>query len=131
MWRPYFTPLLPVHLSTRSALCQTDMWTSKTGARRSPRPAPFDAIVLGPNVEFATETPEALYYDKERLLANGDRWERAIARNLSLEPLSVIGMRKPAPSHFTGDADNRQAVKIVSAQSRNRGEGIRAATERE
>ena len=68
---------------------------------------------------------------KERLLANGDRWERAIARNLSLEPLSVIGMRKPAPSHFTGDADNRQAVKIVSAQSRNRGEGIRAATERE
>ncbi len=25
------------------------------------------------------------------------------------------GMRKPAPSHFTGDAANRQAVKIVSA----------------
>ena len=41
------------------------------------------------------------------------------------------GMRKPAPSHFTGDAANRQAVKIVSAQSRNRGEGISAATERE
>ena len=40
---------------------------------------------LGPNVEFATETPEELYYDKERLLANGDRWERAIARNISLD----------------------------------------------
>ena len=46
---------------------------------------PVDAIVLGPNVEFATETPEELYYDKERLLANGDRWERAIARNISLD----------------------------------------------
>jgi NADH-quinone oxidoreductase subunit I len=46
---------------------------------------PVDAIVLGPNYEFATETPEELYYDKERLLANGDRWERAIARNLSLD----------------------------------------------
>ena len=46
---------------------------------------PVDAIVLGPNVEFATETPEELYYDKERLLANGDRWERAIAKNISLD----------------------------------------------
>ena len=46
---------------------------------------PVDAIVLGPNVEFATETPEELYYDKERLLANGDRRERAIARNISLD----------------------------------------------
>ena len=45
---------------------------------------PVDAIVLGPSFEFATETPEELYYDKERLLANGDRWERAIAKNISL-----------------------------------------------
>ena len=40
---------------------------------------PVDAIVEGPNFEFATETREELYYDKERLLANGDRWEREIA----------------------------------------------------
>ena len=46
---------------------------------------PVDAIVLGPNYEFATETPEELYCDKERLLANGDRWERAIAKNISLD----------------------------------------------
>ena len=46
---------------------------------------PVEAIVLGPNFEFATETPEELYYNKERLLANGDRWERAIARNISLD----------------------------------------------
>jgi NADH-quinone oxidoreductase subunit I len=46
---------------------------------------PVDAIVLGPNFEFATETPEELYYNKERLLANGDRWERAIGRNISLD----------------------------------------------
>jgi NADH-quinone oxidoreductase subunit I len=46
---------------------------------------PVDAIVEGPNFEFATETREELYYDKERLLANGDRWEREIAKNLSLD----------------------------------------------
>ena len=46
---------------------------------------PVDAIVEGPNFEFATETREELYYDKERLLANGDRWEREIAQNIKLD----------------------------------------------
>jgi NADH-quinone oxidoreductase subunit I len=46
---------------------------------------PVDAIVEGPNFEFATETREELYYDKERLLANGDRWEREIAKNIVLD----------------------------------------------
>ena len=46
---------------------------------------PVDAIVEGPNIEFAVETREELYYDKERLLLNGDRWEREIARNLELD----------------------------------------------
>ncbi|HEX7726142.1 MAG TPA: NADH-quinone oxidoreductase subunit NuoI [Rhizomicrobium sp.] len=46
---------------------------------------PVDAIVEGPNFEFATETREELYYDKNRLLANGDRWEREIARNIELD----------------------------------------------
>ena len=46
---------------------------------------PVDAIVEGPNFEFSTETREELYYDKNRLLANGDRWEREIARNLELD----------------------------------------------
>ena len=32
----------------------------------------MDAIVEGPNFEFATETREELYYDKDKLLANGD-----------------------------------------------------------
>ncbi|MBI1239605.1 MAG: NADH-quinone oxidoreductase subunit NuoI [Alphaproteobacteria bacterium] len=46
---------------------------------------PVDAIVEGPNFEFATETREELLYDKEKLLANGDRWEREIAKNLELD----------------------------------------------
>lgn len=43
---------------------------------------PVDAIVETPNFEFATYTHEELLYDKDRLLANGDRWEPAIAANL-------------------------------------------------
>jgi NADH-quinone oxidoreductase subunit I len=46
---------------------------------------PVDAIVEGPNLEFATETREELYYDKEKLLANGDRWEREIAKMIELD----------------------------------------------
>ncbi|HEX2256055.1 MAG TPA: NADH-quinone oxidoreductase subunit NuoI [Afifellaceae bacterium] len=46
---------------------------------------PVDAIVEGPNFEFSTETREELYYDKERLIDNGDRWEREIARNIALD----------------------------------------------
>jgi NADH-quinone oxidoreductase subunit I len=46
---------------------------------------PVDAIVEGPNFEFATETREELYFDKQRLLENGDRWEREIARNIAID----------------------------------------------
>ncbi len=46
---------------------------------------PVDAIVEGPNFEFATETREELLFNKEKLLANGDRWEREIARNIALD----------------------------------------------
>jgi formate hydrogenlyase subunit 6/NADH:ubiquinone oxidoreductase subunit I len=44
---------------------------------------PVDAIVETPNFEYATETHEELIYDKEKLLANGDRWEPAMARILA------------------------------------------------
>ena len=46
---------------------------------------PVDAIVEGPNFEFATETREELMYDKAKLLDNGDRWETEIAQNLELD----------------------------------------------
>ncbi|CAG8575715.1 254_t:CDS:2, partial [Racocetra fulgida] len=41
-----------------------------------------DAIVEGPNFEYSTETREELLYNKEKLLANGDKWEPEIAKNL-------------------------------------------------
>ena len=46
---------------------------------------PVDAIVEGPNFEFATETREELFYNKEKLLANGDRWEAEISQNLTAD----------------------------------------------
>ena len=46
---------------------------------------PVDAIVEGPNFEFATETREELMYDKQKLLDNGDRWEPILAERLRLD----------------------------------------------
>jgi len=46
---------------------------------------PVDAIVEGPNFEYAAFSHEELLYDKEKLLANGDRWETEIAKNLESE----------------------------------------------
>ena len=46
---------------------------------------PVDAIVETPNFEFSTETREELIYDKDKLLQNGERWERVIAANLAAD----------------------------------------------
>ena len=46
---------------------------------------PVDEIVQGPNFEFSTETREELYYNKEKLLENGDRWESVLAENIKLD----------------------------------------------
>jgi NADH-quinone oxidoreductase subunit I len=46
---------------------------------------PVDAIVLGPTLEFAAETREELMYNKEKLLANGERWERELAAQIEAD----------------------------------------------
>jgi NADH-quinone oxidoreductase subunit I len=46
---------------------------------------PVDAIVEGPNFEFAAETREELMYNKDKLLANGDRWEPQLAANIAAD----------------------------------------------
>jgi NADH-quinone oxidoreductase subunit I len=43
---------------------------------------PVDAIVMGPTLEFATETREELFYNKQKLLDNGDRWEEVLQANI-------------------------------------------------
>jgi NADH-quinone oxidoreductase subunit I len=46
---------------------------------------PVDAIVEGPNFEFSVETREELMYNKQKLLANGDRWEPELAANIAAD----------------------------------------------
>ena len=43
---------------------------------------PVDAIVESSNFEFSTETREELYYNKEKLLANGERYEYSLRQNI-------------------------------------------------
>lgn len=46
--------------------------------------------VSAQNQEFSTETREELLYNKEKLLANGDRAEAEIAANLHCELSEVV-----------------------------------------
>lgn len=46
---------------------------------------PVDAIVESPNFEFATETREELYYTKEKLLENGERYEYMLRQNIEAD----------------------------------------------
>jgi len=43
---------------------------------------PVDAVVESQNAEYSMETREELLYNKEKLLANGDRMEAELAANL-------------------------------------------------
>jgi NADH-quinone oxidoreductase subunit I len=43
---------------------------------------PVDAVVMTNNFEFTTITREELFYTKEKLLSNGERWENQISQNL-------------------------------------------------
>lgn len=46
---------------------------------------PVDAIVEGPNFEFAVLNREELFYDKDKLLDNGERWEDLLAENIKTD----------------------------------------------
>jgi len=46
---------------------------------------PVDAIVESPNFEFATETREELYYTKEKLMENGERYEYMLRQNIEAD----------------------------------------------
>ena len=38
-----------------------------------------NGVFIAPNAEYAMETREELLYNKEKLLANGDKWEPELA----------------------------------------------------
>jgi len=46
---------------------------------------PVDAIVEGPNFEYSTFSRAELFYNKEKLLENGDKWEALLAENIKLD----------------------------------------------
>lgn len=46
---------------------------------------PVDAIVETPNTEFATETRQELYYNKQKLLDNGMKWENYFREKFKIE----------------------------------------------
>ncbi len=66
-------------------LCEAICPAQAITIEAEPEACPVDAIVEGPNFEYATETREELYYNKEKLLANGDRWEMQLAANLEAD----------------------------------------------
>jgi hypothetical protein len=67
----------------------TQLWRVRR-LLRCGRSVLFTYAPTAQNQEFSTETREELLYNKEKLLANGDRAEAEIAANLHCEYLSVL-----------------------------------------
>ena len=81
---------------------------------------PVDAIVEGPNFEFATETREELLYNKDKLLANGDRWEPELAQRPRAGRARTDDRRRIAfylfaadPARLGGDGGQRRATRCI------------------
>lgn len=72
---------------------------------------PVDAIVETQNFEYATETREELLYNKEKLLANGDRSEAEIAANLQADHVSF-----PSPKYWSNEVS--QILKVKNREAK-------------
>ena len=81
-------PSVEGQLHSRSSLCSLSVFLKCIYCGFCQEACPVDAIVEGPNFEFATETRIELLYNKQKLLDNGDRWESEIAANIAANVLA-------------------------------------------
>ena len=73
-------------VSARKPVPSTPSW--RVSGTNSARDVSAD-IPAAQNAEYSTETREELLYNKEKLLANGDKAEAEIAANLQADHVSL------------------------------------------
>ena len=92
-------------------------WSSASTAASARKPARSMRSSKGRISNSPLETREELYYSKERLLENGDRWEREIARKFEMVSRPTVSGRGRRPNGLCRGG-GPEAERVRSAASR-------------